>query len=51
LIPRMDFFTKSDWLINGIKDYGDLKLFALQAAIYIPLLLWAAIADFRRKQF
>ena len=51
IIPRLDFFTKSEWLIHGIKHFSDINLFLIQVAIFIPLLLLATIADFRRKQF
>jgi len=51
IMPRLDFFAKSDWLIYGMKHSGDLSLFAVQAIIYIPFLILLAIADFRRKQF
>lgn len=51
VVPRLDFFAKSQWLIYGAKSYEDLTLFLLQAAVFIPLLLVAAIIDFKRKQF
>lgn len=51
IMPRLDFFAKSDWLIYGVKDPGDVRLFFLQALVFIPLLILATIADFRRKQF
>lgn len=51
IMPRLDFFAKSDWLIYGVKEHGDANLFLLQALIFIPLLILATIADFRRKQF
>lgn len=51
IVPRMDFFAKSNWLIYGLKSFEDVMLFATQAAIFIPLLLAASIIDFRRKQF
>ncbi len=51
IMPRLDFFAKGDWLIYGLKHADDLKLFTLQAAVFIPLLIFATIADFRRKQF
>jgi ABC-type transport system involved in multi-copper enzyme maturation permease subunit len=51
IMPRLDFFAKSDWLIYGLKNGQDLKLFTLQAFAFIPLLILATIADFRRKQF
>jgi len=49
VIPRLDFFAKTQWLVYGAGD--DHLWFILQAAIYIPVLLVAAILDFRRKQF
>jgi ABC-type transport system involved in multi-copper enzyme maturation permease subunit len=51
IVPRLDFFSKTEWLVYGVGDMQDVYLFALQAAIFIPLLLLATIADFWRKQF
>ncbi len=51
IIPRLDSLVKSDWLIYGVRNYGELKLFALQAVIFIPLFIFATIIDFQRKQF
>lgn len=51
VVPRMDLFTESNWLLYGIKQSHDAYLFAVQAGIFIPLLLTAAIIDFKRKQF
>lgn len=51
VVPRLDFFAKSQWLIYGPKSYDDLWLFLMQAGVFIPLLLIAAIIDFKRKQF
>jgi ABC-type transport system involved in multi-copper enzyme maturation permease subunit len=51
LIPRLDFFSKSEWLIYGVKDFSDVKLFAMQAVVYIGLLVTLALIDFRKKQF
>jgi ABC-type transport system involved in multi-copper enzyme maturation permease subunit len=51
IIPRLDFFAKSGWLIYGPKSYDDALLCVYQAAIFIPLLIAAAIIDFKRKQF
>jgi len=51
LMPRLDFFAKSDWLIYGVAQPGDVKLFTAQALVFIPLLICATIVDFRRKQF
>jgi len=51
VVPRLDFFAKSNWLIYGPKSYEDLWLVLLQAGVFIPLLLAAAVIDFKRKQF
>jgi ABC-type transport system involved in multi-copper enzyme maturation permease subunit len=50
-MPRMDFFTKSEWLVYG-KDIAEgLQYSAFQAALYLPLLLVASMYDFSRRQF
>ncbi len=51
VIPRLDFYAKSHWLIYGAKSYEDLWLVLMQSAVFIPLLLAAAVIDFKRKQF
>lgn len=51
VVPRLDFFAKSQWLIYGPKSYEDLYLVLMQAGVFIPLLLIAAVIDFKRKQF
>lgn len=50
VIPRLDLFGKTDWLIYGY-DGNSLWIFFLQAAIYVPLLLFMGMYDFTRKQF
>lgn len=50
-IPRLDFFSKSEWLNYGVADAAGQALFAWQALVFIPVLLLAAMIDFRRKQF
>ena len=51
VVPRLDFFAHSNWLIYGAKSYDDLFLFLVQGAVFIPLLIVAAVIDFKRKQF
>ncbi len=51
IIPRLDMFGKTNWLVYGIQKDYDIWLYPLQSAIFIPLLLLVAIFDFRRKQF
>ena len=51
VVPRLDFYAKSSWLIYGPKTYDDLYLFLTQSAVFIPLLIAASAIDFKRKQF
>jgi len=51
VVPRLDFFAKSQWLIYGFDTNQDWIVFVAQAVIFVPLLVLASIADFRRKQF
>lgn len=51
LVPRLDFYAKSNWLIYGAKSYEEVYLFVLQSAVFIPLLITASVIDFKRKQF
>ncbi len=52
LVPRLDFFAKSRWLSYGVSMWPDeIWLFVAQTAVFVPLLLTAAIIDFRRRQF
>lgn len=51
VVPRLDFFAKSKWLIYGAHSYEDATLFLIQSAVFIPILMAASIIDFKRKQF
>lgn len=51
VVPRLDLYAKSNWLIYGPKSYEDLQLFLIQAVVFIPLLIAASVIDFKRKQF
>lgn len=51
VVPRLDFYAKSNWLIYGAKSYEEVYLFLIQSAIFIPLLIAASVIDFKRKQF
>ena len=51
VIPRLDFFAKTDWLVNALKSPQEITLYVIQAAVFIPVLVIAAMADFKRKQF
>jgi ABC-type transport system involved in multi-copper enzyme maturation permease subunit len=52
LFPRLDLYGKSEWLIYGIAKLStDWWWFIPQTLIYVPILLVAAVIDFRKKQF
>jgi len=51
IVPRLDFYAKSSWLVYGVKTYDALYLFLMQSAVFIPLLIAASVIDFKRKQF
>lgn len=51
LIPRLDLFAKSNWLIYGIEHPSELWLCLLQAVIFILFLQAMAVFDLKRKQF
>lgn len=52
LFPRLDLFAQTDWLIYGYeKAVSGLSLSLIQAAIFVPLMLFIAFYDFNKKQF
>lgn len=51
VVPRLDLFTKSEWLIYGFDANQDWMVFIAQTLIYVPIVLLATMADFRRRQF
>ncbi len=51
VIPRLDLFGQSDWMVYGILHPEDLTLALMQIVVYIPLLLMAATVDFLKKDF
>lgn len=52
IIPRLDFFARSEWLVYGSGGEHIPVLYAVgQSLVFIPLVLALAIFDFRRKQF
>ncbi|MBM3579948.1 MAG: hypothetical protein FJX34_04165 [Alphaproteobacteria bacterium] len=51
IFPRLDLFTQSSWLVYEINDLDNLKIIFLQSLIYIPLMIFMAFHDFKRKQF
>jgi ABC-type transport system involved in multi-copper enzyme maturation permease subunit len=51
ILPRLDLFAESSWLIYGNDLAGNGGVFLLQSVVYIPFLLMLAIIDLNRKQF
>jgi Cu-processing system permease protein len=51
IFPRLDLFSQSSWLYYGIDSAANLNLIFLQSAIYIPLMIFMAFHDFKKKQF
>jgi ABC-type transport system involved in multi-copper enzyme maturation permease subunit len=51
IFPRLDLFTQSSWLAYGVSDFGSLKIILVQSLIYIPLMIFMAFHDFKKRQF
>ncbi len=51
IIPRLDQYAQSKWLIYGIMSQENLWVFPVQSLVFIPLVLLMAIFDLKRKQF
>ena len=49
VLPDLDRFAESDWLIHGTGTVADLGFSATQTAIYLALLSAAALFDLYRK--
>jgi ABC-type transport system involved in multi-copper enzyme maturation permease subunit len=50
-LPRMDAFTQTAWLVNDAGGQAALLSIVLQTAVYVGLLLAAAMFDLYRKNF
>lgn len=51
VIPRLDLFSQTNWLVYGLGPQDKFYVMPLQAALYVPLLLFMAAFDLRRKDF
>ncbi len=51
IFPRLDLFGQSEWLTYGISDFWNLQVILVQSLIYIPLMIFMAFHDFKKKQF
>jgi len=50
IFPRLDLFTRTEWLLGAAPGIQMLALLALQTAIYCALAFCAALLDLRRAQ-
>lgn len=51
IFPRLDLFAQSSWPTYGVIDNSTLYLIFFQSIIYLPLLIFMAFHDFKKKQF
>ncbi len=51
VLPRLDLFADSRWLVHGIEAPETLALLVLQGAAYAGLLAAAAVFDVTRRRF
>ncbi|MCE3233715.1 MAG: hypothetical protein K0R98_1972 [Rickettsiaceae bacterium] len=51
VIPRLDLFAKSEWLIYGVTKQNDLWIFPAQSLVFILFMLSICVFDFKRKEF
>ncbi|HVI51410.1 MAG TPA: hypothetical protein VM661_09395 [Candidatus Sulfotelmatobacter sp.] len=51
VLPRLDLFGQSSWLVYGAGGEWGLGILAAQAGIYLPLLLAATVYDLKGRQF
>lgn len=49
LLPRLDIFTQTSWLVNDSGSWAQLGYIALQTLVYLALLLAGALFDFSRR--
>ena len=51
LLPPLDVFTRSAWLVDFNFAWSELALIAANCAVYASLLTAAALFDFYRRNF
>jgi Cu-processing system permease protein len=51
VLPSLDRFGQTDWLVNGGARSGDIAFVLGQSFIFLPLLVSAALFDFHRRNF
>lgn len=51
VLPALDRFTRTDWLVYGGGDWADAAFVTAQGLVYLALLSGAALVDLYRKNF
>jgi len=51
LMPRLDLFAHSEWLVYGMHEKYSFALLIGQTCLFVSLLITLCIVDFRKKQF
>lgn len=51
LLPAFDQWTQTSWLVAAAPEWSTLGSIALQAGVYVALILAAALFDFHRQNF
>ncbi len=51
LLPHLDSYTRTDWLVYGSGSWSVLPALLMQTLVYLGLLLGAALFDLYRKNF
>ena len=51
VIPAMDAWTRSDWLVDGMAPWPSLLAIAAQSALFTTLFAAAAVFDLHRRNF
>ena len=49
LLPNLDHFTKTEWLVYGSGDWSQVGQLAIQSLVYMLLLFSASLFDLHRK--
>jgi hypothetical protein len=51
VMPALDAWTRTAWLVNQSADWSEIGILACQSALYVALLTAATMFDFYRKNF
>ena len=51
LLPPLDSFARSEWLISGMADTNELKRMALHSVLFMIVVILMTVVGFKRKQF